>query len=94
MNISNHIFPDKTNFKAWLTLYNMQIVFTKADGTERVMNCTLRPEVLPEMKTKLNMEETVEGSSEVISVWDLDKQAWRSFKPSTVIKANIITGVI
>ena len=84
MNISS-LFNEynKTSFKSWLRLHNLTISFIKADGSERVMNCTLRPEALP--TAEINMtEETAEGSNESVTVWDLDKKAWRRFKPSTV----------
>ena len=81
---------NRTAFKTWLRLYDMKITFIKANGEERVMTCTLRPDVLP--SKELYTEETVEGSSEAITVWDLEKKAWRCFKPSTVTESTILYG--
>lgn len=78
----------RTSFKAWLRLYDMKITFIKANGEERVMKCTLREEALP--SREINTEETIEGSSESIIVWDLEKKAWRRFKPSTVTQSIIL----
>lgn len=61
---------------------NVTVKFTKADGTERVMNCTLQPSVaIPYEKKTDRVKETNE---DVVPVWDIDKSAWRSFKLSAL----------
>ena len=58
--------------------------FTKSDGTERVMNCTLRADmVVPHEKTTDRVKPINE---EVCPVWDIDKGAWRSFRYDSVIE--------
>lgn len=54
------------------------IVFEKVDGTIREMRCTLQSEYLPQMLT----EETrlSQGNPEVLAVWDLDNNGWRSMR--------------
>jgi hypothetical protein len=59
------------------------VTFTKTDGTERKMLCTLKAELIP--------QEEVEGTKrvhkvneEVLPVWDLEKDAWRSFRVDSV----------
>ena len=57
------------------------ITFTKVDGTNRVMRCTLHPDYLPvivESKTPRKQ------NPDVISVWDLDVGGWRSFRVDSV----------
>lgn len=57
------------------------ITFTKKDGTERVMNCTLNPELLPPPLvtegTEAKKERKVNDS--IMSVYDTDANGWRSF---------------
>lgn len=57
------------------------VTFTKADGTERVMNCTLSPDKLPEVEPKPIVEgkQPRKESTTSIRVFDLDKKEWRSF---------------
>jgi hypothetical protein len=63
-----------------------EVVFTKVDGTSRTMRCTLMEKFLPAQK---DIEQyTIRKSS--IAVWDLDKEAWRSFRIDSV---NTITVV-
>ena len=63
--------------------------FTKVDGTERTMPCTLRTDVLPPQeltehhKTKVYKPET-------LSVWCLDKSEWRSFRTANVTHIKVV----
>lgn len=54
------------------------ITFIKTDGTERVMNCTLRPEVVPVPEKKT--QKVKNPNPDVISVWDTDNDGWRSIR--------------
>ena len=56
------------------------IIFIKADGTQRIMHCTLMKKFLPE---QIDVEEYISDKSksqEALAVWDLEKQDWRSFR--------------
>jgi hypothetical protein len=67
------------------------ITFTKKDGSERVMRCTLNPDVLP--KKEINEERTSRKiSTTSIPVFDLDTQAWRSFTVRSV--KNVYSSLI
>jgi len=67
-----------------------EVTFTKADGTERVMLCTLNENVLP----KIEVDESDEPkpvkvlSNEVLRVWDVEKEAWRSFRWDSIKAVN------
>lgn len=54
------------------------VTFTKKDGTERVMNCTLNPEVLPPAPVTEGKKERKFNES-IMSVYDVDAKGWRSF---------------
>ena len=57
------------------------VTFTKKDGTERVMNCTLQSELLPAELVKESTEPKKERkeNTDALRVFDLEKQEWRSF---------------
>lgn len=58
------------------------VVFTKKDGTERMMRCTLNESyVVPHEKTT-DREKT--PNLNVVSVWDLDVNGWRSFRYDSI----------
>ena len=66
-----------------------KVTFEKVDGTTRIMNCTLKPTILAQesgggfiqKETQLTEEAK---NSEVVPVWDIDSQGWRSFRVSSV----------
>lgn len=63
----------------------LEVTFTKKDGTERVMKCTLRPDLLP---AQTDLEEQVQSrksNSEVLAVWDLEAKGWRSFRHDSIM---------
>jgi hypothetical protein len=62
-----------------------QVVFTKANGEERKMNCTLQESVLPPRKT----DKELKPNLETLRVFDTDKNAWRSFRLDSVTMFNV-----
>lgn len=56
------------------------VTFTKKNGEERVMSCTLNEEILPE---QIDIEEAIQKKKpnpDVMAVWDTDVGGWRSFR--------------
>jgi len=61
-----------------------RVVFTKANGDERVMHCTLQESMLPE---QIDLEETIQKKKpnpDVLAVWDVEAKGWRSFRWDSV----------
>ena len=61
-----------------------KVVFTKANGDERVMHCTLREELLP---PQMDVEEVIQkkkSNPDVLAVWDVEAKGWRSFRWDSV----------
>ena len=67
------------------------VTFTKSDGTERIMRCTLKEEFLPEMVSEDDQSEKKarKVNLDVLPVWDLDKKSWRSFRIDSLCKLEI-----
>lgn len=84
-------FNDIDVFRGWLkgvlTVQPATITFTKKDGTERVMNCTLRADMLPAVEIKEDKTPRKQNDS-VLSVYDLDAQGWRSFTINAVKRVS------
>jgi len=60
------------------------VTFTKKNGEERIMSCTLNEEFLPE---QVDLEETIQKKKpnpDVLAVWDTDIGEWRSFRWDSV----------
>lgn len=64
------------------------VVFTKRDKSERMMHCTLMTEYLPEFDTNSS---TSKPSEQIITVWDLEVNAWRSFRVDSILSINTDT---
>ena len=77
----------KTEMTEVLRKTDATVTFTKKDGTQRIMRCTLRPDALPEMITESTRTSTEKREPDsTIAVWDLDLGAWRSFRLDSVVE--------
>ena len=59
----------------------VNVTFTKANGDERVMKCSLQTDVLPPHENKTS---TRKPNLDVIPGWDLESEGWRSFRVDSV----------
>ena len=81
---------DKYMLKEMLQNGIISIVFEKADGTIREMNCTLNPtEMPPQLLTEQQEAAKVRNeNADLLAVWDVDANGWRSFNISKVRSVN------
>jgi len=73
----------------------VEVTFNKvSDGSERVMRCTLKPEMLPpSYLNEQQMEKDFhQRNPNVIAAWDVQKGGWRSFRVDTVTYAQAVDG--
>lgn len=66
-----------------------EITFTKVDGTERTMPCTLKTDAMP-VRAVNEHHQTREYKPETLSVWCVDKSEWRSFRVMNVTSVKQI----
>lgn len=68
----------------------VNLTFKKVNGEERVMNCTLQGDYIPE---SVNTSSVKKLNTETVSVWSVDDNGWRSFRKDSIInyevKANV-----
>lgn len=60
----------------------VQVVFIKKDGSERIMNCTLLEQQIS--KDQLPKNTGKKQNDDVIAVFDIDNNGWRSFRFDSV----------
>lgn len=60
----------------------VDVTFTKKNGDTREMKCTLISDYLPETHSQST------PSEEVVTVWDMEKNAWRSFRFDSVTNVD------
>lgn len=82
MEMSEETFK---KFKRWLKSHlaygPVTVIFTKKDGTERVMECTTNPDLVPPVVVKESTEKKERKVNEdTMPVYDLEVKAWKSFR--------------
>jgi hypothetical protein len=93
MNLSE---KDTKLFKKWLKSHlaygPVTVVFTKKDGSERVMECTTNISLVPLVEEKVHITNTENPidfpapkkekkiNEDVMPVYDLEAKAWKSFR--------------
>jgi len=67
------------------------VTFTKKDGSERVMNCTLNESKIPD-DIKPTGNSAPQVSTSAVRVFDTDKSEWRSFRWDSIKQINFTLG--
>jgi hypothetical protein len=75
-----------------LTSGTYEVTFTKVDGTERTMPCTLDPTILPTQNLTEEKKIPRKINIETLRVFVTDINEWRSFRIENVISAKLIEG--
>lgn len=86
MSVEDWKDKDKKQFRKWLGSHlaygEVTVTFEKKDGTLRELRCTLKD--VPEYERKTDREVLRKTNEEVMSVFDLEKEEWRSFRIDSV----------
>lgn len=61
----------------------VSVTFKKKDDTIRVMKCTLKQSLIPDDKQVVSQSDSFIG--DIIRVFDLEKQNWRSIDTTRII---------
>ena len=76
----------RNNVETLLKQGNGKFHFQKVNGELRDMYCTLNPNVLPESG---NTEPASQGKPGILTVFDIEKEAWRSMRYENVISFKL-----
>lgn len=81
----------KENLKENLSKCIAKVTFNKSDGFMREMYCTLMSDYMPipeplDESPKLPRKE----NDNVLAVWDIDNNGWRSFRLDSIINIEYI----
>lgn len=84
--------PTKTDLLDLLKNNVVEVTFTKLDGDERVMPCTLQESYLPPAKKDdpLTQKKVREISDKVIAVWAVESKGFRSFRYDRVKSVKVL----
>jgi hypothetical protein len=72
------------------------ITFTKINGEQREMPCTLRPDVVPppvvhvtNTDNPVDFPKVKKANPDVMNVWCTDKKEWRSFRLANFVSVKV-----
>lgn len=73
----------------------IEVTFTKVNGDQRIMRCTLMENMLPAAyrtnpEEKANEGEFHQKNPDVIAAWDVQAGGWRSFRIDSVTYVQVI----
>lgn len=77
-----------TKLKTALTESAVRVEFTKLDGSHRSMLCTKNIAAIP--STAMPAGSNKKPNDTVISVYDLEKSAWRSIKIDNILSWAVV----
>lgn len=66
----------------------IEVTFTKLDGDERVMPCTLMESYFPDPK-----KDAAQKNDKVIAVWALESKGFRSFRYDRIKSIKVLEGL-
>ena len=76
----------RNEMKEMLQTSQCRVIFTKLNGEERNMVCTLREDIIPSAtKDPITQKKVRDLNEEVLAVWDTKAEGWRSFRISNVV---------
>jgi hypothetical protein len=78
----------KNELSEMLRADKLQVSFTKKDNTNRIMNCTLMEKYLPPLMS--DTETVMKDNPDVLAVWDIDSNGWRSFRINSIVQVKVI----
>lgn len=64
-----------------------RVIFKKVNGEERDMQCTLQESILP---TREISEKPKKANDSILAVFDVNKEAYRSFRVENVISFTCV----
>lgn len=72
-----------------------EVTFTKINGEQRVMPCTLKSDVVPpspapKILAEGEVAKVKKSNPETMSVWCIDKKEWRSFRIANVTEVKVL----
>ena len=84
---SNSSESDRKLMREWmagiLKQQDIDVTFTKVNGTLRKMHCTLQESAIIPREEKKH-EIVKDKNEDVCVVWDIDKNEWRSFRYDSI----------
>lgn len=86
--------PTKQELKEVFSKNIVNLTFKKVDGSERTMKCTLDPMFIPGRDNITSSKKKKTENENVLPVWNIDEQAFRSFRVDSLISYETIKRLV
>lgn len=84
---------DYDGMLAYLRQHECEVIFTKVNGIERWLRCTLNSTIIRNGDDVVKkLDEDTQRNPGYITAWDLDINEWRRFRVSSVKSFRVIQG--
>jgi len=90
MELFKGLIMNQTDLATLLKENVVEVTFTKADGEQRVMPCTLKESLLPPALDTKETKSKENKDPNLFKVFCTDKQQWRSFRFERLISYKIV----
>lgn len=80
--------PTRQDYLDLLHKYKLEIAFVKKDGSDRVMLCTLRSDLLPPYDGDGGSTKKPDEAN--LTVWDIESQGFRKIQISTIKSVQVM----
>ena len=85
----------RTSLKTFLKEHVCEVTFTKKDGDQRIMTCTLSNDILPVVELEEGAEpkkpRVLKNPNNSLAVYDTNAKGWRSFVVKNVTAVSYET---
>lgn len=82
---------DRSELIELLQKYTVKITFTKVDGSTRVMDCTLREDILPVVTVPESAKpRRAAPPASLLPVWSVQDRGWRSIKLYSITNVLVL----
>lgn len=84
---------DKQKLKTQLNEGLVTVTFTKKNGEQRIMTCTLSSDIIPQHQLPKPIAEGTEPRKrdpDSLSVWDVNAEGWRSFIWENITDVKVV----
>ena len=80
---------DRKEISEVLSTSTCVVSLVKVNGERRDMECTLDPAYIPKVEVVETSSNSKKKPESVLPVWDVNKEAWRSFRVDSVFKITM-----
>lgn len=93
LNTNDEMLKEKVHTYLMNPECEVMVEFKKVDGSTRIMNCTIAPEIIARFsepkEPEVELKKPRKTNDAIQCVFDVDKKSWRSFRWDSIIEIGV-----